>query len=98
MHKAYYKHYTIDVCNGISRSIIRAGPKYDYIKFNGSNHFRVQTGDRFKVRIDFKDRDIKLWYNDKFVDSVYKDTIPDVVIPAASLMTAGITVIHTNYE
>ena len=96
LHKEDYKHYTIDVCNGISA--FRAGPKFDYIKYDGWNYLKPKVGDRFKVRIDFKDREIKLWYNDKFVDSVYKDAIPDVVVPAACLMTTDITIINTDYE
>ena len=58
----------------------------------------AQTGDRFTVRINFKDKDIKLWYNDEFINSCYKDGIPDSVVAAASIHGGGITVIRTDYQ
>ena len=58
----------------------------------------VKAGDRFKVRIYFKDKDIKLYYNDQFVNSVYKNEIPDSVVAAASIYDGSITVTNTNYE
>ena len=54
--------------------------------------------DRFRVRIDFKDKDIKLWYNDTFVNSCYKDEIPASAVAAASIYGGSITVTTTDYQ
>ena len=63
-----------------------------------SYKMKPKNGDRFKTRIDFKERCIKLWYNDEYVNSVYKGVMPLSVVVAFALSGGEINVINTDWE
>ena len=64
------------------------------------DHFIItpKAGDKIRVRIDFNDQDIKLYYNDQFINSVFKHEISNAVVPAVSVLCVDITVTGINYE
>ena len=97
-----WEHYTINICVfTFFRLFGKNKRNVEVMKHDNPTQtyqITVKTGDRFKVRIDFKDKDIKLYYNDQFVNSVYKNEIPDSVVAAASIYDGSITVTKTNYE
>ena len=94
-----WDHYAIDICLTPAHfRVCGVFTRIYHIDEPKERTVAICEGDTLRVRIDFKDQDIKLYYNDEYVNCVYQNEIPKVVIPAASVCCADITVIHTDYE
>ena len=94
-------HYSINISYANNFRIFGKGShRQIMIKHDTKKEAKVhaQVGDKFRVRIDFIDKDIKLWYNDQYVNCCYKNTTPDSVVAAVSIYKGGITVIKTDYQ
>eukprot|EP01084_Bolivina_argentea_P125975 223126_1 len=85
-----------------TKEIISLAPKQKKYEF------KVECGDLFKMRLNFQQRRIHLYFKDKFINTVYgcnantvcgcNAKIPDSVIPAISLTGAEVSVVHTDYN
>ena len=94
-----WDHYTINICVFDHFRLFGKNTEDQPVMKHDGNKFKITLtkGDRFRIRIDFKDKDIKIYYNDQFVNSMYKNEIADSVVAAVSI-SGSITVTNTDYQ
>eukprot|EP01084_Bolivina_argentea_P013470 25286_1 len=59
------------------------GKHGNHIPVEKGNDKPWQSGDRFKLKIDFTNKQIQLYYNDEFIGILYKD-IPNKLVPTVA--------------
>ena len=59
---------------------------------------KFKRKDRIKIGVDFRRKCLKIYYNDKYINSLYDGYIPNDIVFVASLWCAKITVNRLNYE
>ena len=108
----HYDHFGINISTANCFRLYGKGYRAKVVNSSGANtdfeddiyddgvEVIPKAGDRFKLRIDFREKYIKLFYNDEFVNDIYQGLISDSVVPAVSVYNAGmgVTVLSTDYE
>lgn len=94
------EQYSFNICSLNYFRLYGKGHSSTTVKMHDTNKRAVsipKKGDTFRVRIDFKSKNMKLWYNDEYINSAYQDIISESVVAAASIYDGSLTVTKTDY-